>query len=580
MNGGVRRIFALWIVLFGMLVASPLRAETRSIVVGELEGDSAAAVRDALLVGLAGKGELRLVALDHAKTTADRVGADLADTGGVKKVAGALGLTAFLDGKIESGKKWTAVIRVRNGASGEVSESVRFTADSKKALLAKLEETAYKQLGPALADAKAASSGGGGVAVGPFDGPKSATVRGYVVGALKKAKGVTLVADARVKQSGIKLNKKSSDEDYAGVAAATGASAVLSGKVTTKGRAYELELVVRNGADGSVIDSVTLEGKSLPALRTAINKELATEVEGPLSKAAPAEAPEEQVPEASAGDAESEGDAAAGDEAEGEEVEEDTAPAGRPSALEIGAGIRAFSRNFRYTDDINDALRSYKLGVAPAGFVYLRWYPVAHFDAGPLSHLGLTGGYEQGFAVSSEAPGGEKLDTTTREWWAGLRYRFPFDAHEAGVVVTYGKHSFEVDDDPANPLVPDVEYTYIRAGIDGRVRVARVVLGAQMGYRLLRDVGELGTDAWFPRVSGGAVDAGLVAGYEILDGLDLLAGFDFRRYFFSMNPEPGDARIAGGALDEFLSGWFGLAYRLPGQATAGDGAASISASTE
>lgn len=538
-------------------------ADARPVVVGELEGERAEAARNALLLGLAGHDEIRLVSLAHAKQTADRMGAGLRDVDGVRQVASALRLAAYVDGSIESGKHWTAVVRVRSGASGEVTESVRFTASSGDALLEKLRQTAWKQLGPALADAEAASASGHRVVVAPFSGPKSATVRRYVVRALGKGKGISVVSDAKVRGSGIELGDESSADDYAGVAAATGASALIDGTVKTRGKQVSVELRVRNGADGSVVDSVTLESGWMPGLRNTINKKLVGDLRDPLSKTAPAPAPDEELPEGASASEASAAEHDADEIAEPEEHDEPAAPDARPSALEIGAGIRGFSRDFRYSDDLFDALRSYELGVAPAAFAQLRWYPVAHFDRGPLSNVGLTGGYEQGFALESKTTDGEKLDTRTREWWAGLRYRIPFGAHEIGVVGTYGKHGFEVDDDPANPLVPDVEYTYLRLGVDGRVRVSRVVLGAHVGYRYLLDTGELGQDIWFPNVSGGALDAGLLAGYEILDGLDLLAGFDFRRYFFSMSSEPGDARVAGGALDEYLSGWLGLGFRLP-----------------
>ena len=123
-----------------------------------------------------------------------------------------------------------------------------------------------------------------------------------------------------------------------------------------------------------------------------------------------------------------------------------------------------------------------------------------------------------------------------------------------------------VDDDPTlvPPVPPDVEYKFVRLGVDGRVHVQRALLGAHFGYRRIRDAGEIQQANWFPRSSVGGVDAGVLGGYEIVRGVDLIAGFDFRRYFYSMNPEPGDPNIAGGALDEYIAGWGGIEYRMPG----------------
>jgi TolB-like protein len=572
------RLACVLVALVVVLTARAASAQNpRQVVVGDFEGERAEVVRDALLQGLAGHDEIRLVSLSHTRKLAQRLDADLGDAVGVKKVASSLGLAAFVDGKIESGKQWTATIRVRAGIDGEVSESVRFSARSDKALIAKLRKTAWKQLAPALKDAEASKAGGGGhqIVVGSFSGPKAAAVRGTVVKSLKKGKGISVVADKKVKETGITLEKKSSDEDYAGVAAATGANALLEGTVATRGRAVAVEIAVRSGADGKIVDRITFEPGAMRAVQQAIEKTLVSELAQPLTKTAGPSAPEEEVPAATAADLE-ETDERDDEDGDDQPKRGPGEPSEKPSPLEIGGGIRAMSRNFRYTDDLFDSLRSYKLGVAPAAFVWVRWYPIAHVQGGPLAHLGLTGGYEQGFALASRAPDGTELGTSTREWWLGLRYRIPVDRHELGVVVAYGKHSFEIDDDPNDPFVPDVDYGWVRLGFDGRVRVSRVVLGAQLGYRHLTDTGELGGATWFPNLSGGALDAGLLAGYEIVDGVDLLAGFDFRRYFFSMNSEPGDARVAGGALDEYIAGWGGLAFRLPGEAKAGGGAASLS----
>jgi len=37
---------------------------------------------------------------------------------------------------------------------------------------------------------------------------------------------------------------------------------------------------------------------------------------------------------------------------------------------------------------------------------------------------------------------------------------------------------------------------------------------------------------------------------------------DYRRYFYAMNPKPGDPLIAGGALDEYVTLTAALAVRF------------------
>ena len=49
------------------------------------------------------------------------------------------------------------------------------------------------------------------------------------------------------------------------------------------------------------------------------------------------------------------------------------------------------------------------------------------------------------------------------------------------------------------------------------------------------------TSTWFPRSSGQGLDVGGYVGWESDLGIGARAGFELQRYFFSMNPEPGDA---------------------------------------
>jgi hypothetical protein len=43
-------------------------------------------------------------------------------------------------------------------------------------------------------------------------------------------------------------------------------------------------------------------------------------------------------------------------------------------------------------------------------------------------------------------------------------------------------------------------------------------------------------------------------------GFEARLWLDYARWFYDMNPEPGDAYVAGGALDEMLTVLVGVAY--------------------
>ncbi|MCA9597597.1 MAG: hypothetical protein KC776_29990 [Myxococcales bacterium] len=517
------------------------------VVVGEISGDGGDAVRAAVLRGLDGHSELYLVSADAA--------GDVSSADGVKAAGQKLGVAMVVEGSVKGGgKSWEVTLRLRSGKDGEVGESHKFRADSQDALTEKVEKVVFKEIGNSLKDAKS-PGGGGGVVVLEFSGPQGKAIRGYVVSALKRDKKVDLTdAEGVDSESGPDALK------------AVGAKAFVAGTVTSK-KANEVKIAVKNGADGETLSEFTLKAGSKGALRRVIARDLRKKVAASLSRAKAPEPPAETIPgEEGASDTAADEEEKPADEEE--EDEEPAAAGGRPSPLEIGAGMRAFSRNFRYTDDLFDSLRSYKLSAAPAAFVWLRWYPAAHFTDSFAANIGLAGGFEQGFALKSKVSGGKDLTSSMRSWYGGLRVRVPFELNELGVQASYGRHSFTVDDDPQNPLVPDVDYQYVRLGLDGRVRVSKVTLGAHFGYRYLLGTGDLESDAWFPNATGGGVDAGLMGGYEVVSGLSIVAGFDFRRYFFSLKPDAGAARVAGGALDEYLSGWGGLMYRIPDAAAA------------
>lgn len=555
--------------LFSLVLAfarPALAAEPRPIVVAEARGPSGERVRDALVRALKSHAEVRVVSLSHVKKASDALGAGLADPRGAVRLGATLGIAAIVDAEVRGqGKDWSVTLRVRATADGDIAESHQFRAASAEELAQKVGDKAWKQLGGSLGSAKLPGGEHKRVLVLPLEGPKASYVRGFVVKAINKQKGYKVIADRD--SAGALPKSGAAAAEIGSAAAALRASAVVAGEVKITGKAAVLELRLMNGADGQVTTETTLKGAGLLGLGRTIQLELGQKLAGPLGETALAPLPEEDGAESGgepAKDAESDEPEAKADDAS----PAPTSPegSGPPSALEVGIGLRAFARNFHYTDDLFGTLRSYKLGAAPAGMLWLRWYPAAHLTSGFAAHVGIAAGYEQGFALKSQDPSGEKYDTTMREWYAGLRGRVPFGAHEAGLQVTYGKHSFRVQESGGAPLVPNTEYEWVRVGIDGRVRVSRVSLGAELGHRFVLDSGAIASRVWFPRAEASGFDAGVRAGFEIFTGFEIMAGFDFRRYALAMNPEPGDANVAGGALDQYYGGWGGVAYRLDGQA--------------
>jgi hypothetical protein len=238
--------------------------------------------------------------------------------------------------------------------------------------------------------------------------------------------------------------------------------------------------------------------------------------------------------------------------------------ANSPTALELALGGGVVSRHFDYTDDLFTALRNYELDAAPLLFLRAEWYPLAHDGDGDLANVGMVGSYEHVFPPTSLTRDGRRFDTQSNGLFAGLRGRVPIDAHELGLVGGYGRQRFEVTGDEAAPLLPDVDYAYVRIGAEAELRFSDFLLGAELGKRFVLATGELETDAWFPHVSPDAIDLRAFVGHAVTSDLDLTAGIQLTRYFFSMNPQPDDLRVAGGAVDQYLSGWAAIVWQLPG----------------
>jgi hypothetical protein len=66
-------------------------------------------------------------------------------------------------------------------------------------------------------------------------------------------------------------------------------------------------------------------------------------------------------------------------------------------------------------------------------------------------------------------------------------------------------------------------------------------------------------------VRGLEAEAGL--GWALIDVLELRVSGGVRRFGFDMNSQPGDAWVAGGAIDQSFWGGLGLVYRPRSGAT-------------
>ena len=237
-----------------------------------------------------------------------------------------------------------------------------------------------------------------------------------------------------------------------------------------------------------------------------------------------------------------------------------TASVSRPQRAQrevvISVEERPFWRRLRYNDDIDERLRPSDL-VANAVGVGASWRPLQN-----LRNLSIVGRGELAVGVNgSRTSDGTAYSTSSSEWNLGVGFDVGIASARVGVVATYGEQRFSLDDDAQTmELVPDVTYRFARAGLVVAVPLAsRWDLSITGGWRQLFGMGGMTEAMWFPRASGAGIDGSAGIAFHVTPWLAVQARVDLRRYFFAMNPEPGDPWIAGGATDQYLGGALGLA---------------------
>jgi hypothetical protein len=407
--------------------------------------------------------------------------------------------------------------------------------------------------------------------VGDFTGRGAARIRNQLVRALARS-DLELVArsdlDAEASRQGVDLGEP---EGMSAAAGALGIRALIDGAVSRRGRSWTLRVTVYDAATGEEVADETFRGRTSGRLARTVRAQGRERLDPALERTsvpAPPEAPDEEEED----DLDDE-DVSDIDEDDDDEPSFDRDDGDRPTALDLAIYGRVFHRQLEYNDDIYGLLRGYTLPLGPAIEVTGRWYPGAHFTSGFGAHLGLEFAYERAFgidSVRSDTEGDdETFPTRSQDWFVGVRGRIPFGAHNASVGLGYGSHIFVID--PSGPAVegrsnlpeiPRTEYDYVRIHAEARLAIVgglRFTLGG--GYRVVLSPGGIQDEVWFPASDVGGVELDAMLGYLLDNGLEIRLGFDWRRYFYTMNVEVTSPWIAGGALDQYFGGSLGLAWR-------------------
>lgn len=513
------------------------------VAVAYFDGPAASRIRSA--VGRAFRG--RVVSPSRWSRATRRLGRP-GSPAEYAELAAEVEAVAIIDGLVDRRpRRWAVEIVVRNGADGEEIGRMVFEERSRGQLQRRLQRTVDRELADLLARARPApvelpEAGGDAriVVVREFDGGRRAErFQGMVRELVDEDPGFTVVDD--------------------GVMSPADVDAYIAGGVDrVSRRVWAMNVRVTNGADGRTLADVAFEERNLPRLRRAVGRTFWDELRGPLAQSESRTRARPPEPEVVL-------DGAGADDDEGAYEDEDAPGDHGLPALEVSVSAQFLNRQLAYNDDLFGALRPYDLPFWPFVAGELQIYPFAFVSSGPFSHLGLVVRGDGAPGLSSQDSQGNTFPTTSWGLSVLMRGRVPVDRSEIGFVAGYGVRNFQIGTDGSDnePEVPDTEYGFLEFGADSRINlVEELFLTLRGSYLLLTATGELGSSEWFPRNTGGGLEGEVGAAYHLLEGLELRGSFLYRRFWFSMNPEVGDPRVAGGAVDQYFGVTAGIAWRF------------------
>jgi hypothetical protein len=237
--------------------------------------------------------------------------------------------------------------------------------------------------------------------------------------------------------------------------------------------------------------------------------------------------------------------------------------AGRKDSLfSIRAAIMSGSRNFSYVDRLTPTLRSYALFAAPMGLVDADVYPFVRTGLPVLRDLGITGDYARAFGLSSDDSTGTSVSASWSLFDVGVHERLPVgDSWLVGLGAGYGEMAYTFDGALATTAAfPGFQYHLVRFGGD-----ARVTLGpfSVYGYGSYLDVLSTGPEGgYFAHATVGGLEGRLGLSRDLGHGFEVSFEVAYTRFFYTLNPQPGDAYVAGGALDQMAFASLGVGYML------------------
>ncbi len=390
------------------------------------------------------------------------------------------------------------------------------------------------------------------------EGPDAALVRADVLALAPKALDVVEASmfTAALQRAGQRgelgnsITVKAQRERLLGrlrkAAADVHADAVVVGRVRPRrGGGKEVWLVLVDAVPG---DLALDEAIALPADGSDRRIALGVVLKAPFNDLAPPPPPPPPPPPAAEVDTKSDAARVPHDEA--------------TSLLKVGLALDLGGRWFSYHDGLSGNLRPYSVFPAPILALSGELYPAAGTGIRVLKDLGVRARFGHAFGLKSATKDGSPIETQWNRFAVDLHGRLRTGEGYAPVLgagLGFEWLGFWFND--AGPLaaeVPGVSYKNLRLGVDARFPIGRVGIGIDLAYLAPLAAGAVYDRFKDPSVKG--IDLGLKVSVGIAAGFQAEIGLDYTRYFSSFGPVPGDAYVAGGALDQLLALRLGVAY--------------------
>jgi len=232
----------------------------------------------------------------------------------------------------------------------------------------------------------------------------------------------------------------------------------------------------------------------------------------------------------------------------------------------LRAGLEVGARWFTYSDPLYIAtnLRPYDVVGIPLLTVGGDLRPFVWTHTRVIEELALSFDYAFAPAFASATSGGEDIGTSWDHGDLKLQLPIRLSSHalapRLGPTLGYGWLGFAFSTSaPIAAEIPTVSYQFVRIGLAGSMTFARrFTLKAGFDY-----LGAGSGGAVYDRfrdVTLNGIDARLGVTAEITEGIRANLIFDYTRFFSTFIPVPGDAYVAGGALDQFGSFQIGIEY--------------------